>query len=94
MLLILGSSSGHLLPQIDDDVQRHNELLDVIRREPSEIGEIVARRRKDFTKEFFVHLHTVAESYHDDPNERNGEIFVFSFFCSKCSSKKYTGVYR
>lgn len=59
------------LKEIDDDVQRHNELLDVIRREPSEIGDIVARRRKDFTKEFFVHLHTSAESYHDDPNEQN-----------------------
>lgn len=59
--------------QVDDDVQRHNELLETIRRSPSEVGDIVARRRKDFTKEFFVHLHTVAESYYDDPAEQNGK---------------------
>lgn len=59
--------------QIDDDTQRHNELLDAIRKSPSEVGEIVARRRKDFTKEFFVHLNTVAESYYDNPTEQNGE---------------------
>lgn len=54
-------------------MQRHNELLEVARGAPSEISEVVARRRKDFTKEFFVHLHTVAESYYDDPAEQNGE---------------------
>ena len=54
-------------------MQRHNELLEVIRGSPSEISEVVARRRKDFTKEFFVHLHTVAESYYDNPTEQNGE---------------------
>lgn len=54
-------------------MQRHNELLEVIRGSPSAISEIVARRRKDFTKEFFVHLHTVAESYFDNPTEQNGE---------------------
>lgn len=53
-------------------MQRHNELLDVIKRAPSEISEVVARRRKDFTKEFFVHLYTVAQSYHDNPTEQNG----------------------
>ncbi|KAG8381729.1 hypothetical protein BUALT_Bualt05G0002900 [Buddleja alternifolia] len=59
------------LKEIDEDVQRHNELLDAIRKSPSEVGEIVARRRKDFTKDFFVHLHTVAESYYDNPTEQN-----------------------
>ncbi|KAJ8541429.1 hypothetical protein K7X08_002245 [Anisodus acutangulus] len=52
-------------------LRRHNELLEVIRRSPSVVGDIVARRRKDFTKEFFVHLHTVAESYYDDSAEQN-----------------------
>lgn len=65
------------LPQIDDDVQRHNELLQAIRRAPTEVSDIVARRRKDFTKEFFVHLHTIAESYYDDPTEQNGETKLF-----------------
>uniref|UniRef100_A0A2P2JHC5 Uncharacterized protein MANES_02G157500 n=1 Tax=Rhizophora mucronata TaxID=61149 RepID=A0A2P2JHC5_RHIMU len=59
------------LKEIDEDVQRHNELLRVVRKAPSEISEVVARRRKDFTKEFFVHLFTVAQSYHDDPTEQN-----------------------
>ncbi|KAL1833104.1 hypothetical protein ACET3Z_002755 [Daucus carota] len=59
------------LKEIDDDVVRHNELLHVIRNAPSEMSEIVSRRRKDFTKEFFVHLHTVAESYYDNPAEQD-----------------------
>ncbi|KAF5955396.1 hypothetical protein HYC85_008252 [Camellia sinensis] len=62
---------GRKLKEVDDDVQRHNELLEVIKGAPSEIGEIVARHRKDFTKEFFMHLHTVAESYYDNPTEQN-----------------------
>ncbi|KAL9396227.1 hypothetical protein Peur_010480 [Populus x canadensis] len=59
------------LKEIDEDVQRHNELLGVIKAAPSELTEIVAKRRKDFTKEFFVHLYTVAQSYHDNPSEQN-----------------------
>ncbi|XP_027335618.1 uncharacterized protein At4g37920 [Abrus precatorius] len=59
------------LKQIDEDVQRHNELIEVIRQDPSGINEIVSKRRKDFTKEFFVHLHTVAESYYDKKEEQN-----------------------
>ncbi|GJW87223.1 uncharacterized protein Tco_0162563 [Tanacetum coccineum] len=41
------------------------------------IGDIVARRRKDFTKDFFMHLHAVAESYHDNEVEQNGETQIF-----------------
>ncbi|CAK7347074.1 unnamed protein product [Dovyalis caffra] len=59
------------LKEIDQDVQRHNELLGVIKKAPLELSEIVAKRRKDFTKEFFVHLYTVAQSYHDSPSEKN-----------------------
>lgn len=54
-------------------MQRHNRLLEVISAAASaDIGEIVARRRKDFTREFFEHLHVVAESYHEDPAKQNG----------------------
>ncbi|CAL2235325.1 unnamed protein product [Prunus armeniaca] len=63
---------GRKLKEIDEDVQRHDELLKVVRGAPSEISEIVSRRRKDFTQEFFVHVHTVAESYYDNPTEQNG----------------------
>ncbi|GMI90905.1 hypothetical protein like AT1G36320 [Hibiscus trionum] len=62
---------GRKLKETDEDVQRHNELLEVIKDAPLEINEIVARRRKDFTKEFFVHIHTVAESYYGNPTEQN-----------------------
>ncbi|XP_021284511.1 uncharacterized protein At4g37920, chloroplastic [Herrania umbratica] len=61
---------GRKLKEIDEDVQRHNELLEVVKVASSEVSEIVARRRKDFTKEFFAHLHTVAESYYDNPTEQ------------------------
>ncbi|KAM7256218.1 hypothetical protein ACFE04_011959 [Oxalis oulophora] len=56
--------------EIDDDMQRHNKLLKLIKDSP-DLNEVVARRRKDFTKEFFVHLYTVAESYYDNPTEQN-----------------------
>ncbi|KAK7332531.1 hypothetical protein VNO80_29284 [Phaseolus coccineus] len=59
------------LKQIDEDIQRHNELLEVVERDPSQISEIVSKRRKDFTEEFFIHLHTVAESYYDNKEKQN-----------------------
>ncbi|WOL09328.1 hypothetical protein Cni_G18081 [Canna indica] len=62
---------GRKLKEIDDDVQRHDELLQVIKEASDEIDAIVAKRRKDFTREFFVHLHTVTESYYDDPQKQN-----------------------
>ncbi|KAL1346563.1 hypothetical protein HN51_020190 [Arachis hypogaea] len=62
---------GRKLKEIDEDVQRHNNLLEVIKGDPSGITDIVAKRRKDFTKEFFVHLHTVAESYYDNAEMQN-----------------------
>lgn len=63
---------GRKLKEIDEDVKRHNELLEVIKgTPPADISAVVAKRQKDFTKEFFVHLHTVAESYHDNPTEQN-----------------------
>lgn len=61
---------GRKLKEIDSDIQRHNELLEAIRKFP-EISEIVARRRKDFTEEFFFHVNIVAESYYDNPEEQN-----------------------
>ncbi|KAI5589130.1 hypothetical protein BDE02_05G141000 [Populus trichocarpa] len=57
--------------EIDEDMQRHNELLGVIKKASSELSEVVAKHRKDFTKEFFAHLYTVAQSYHDNPSEQN-----------------------
>ncbi|QCD82828.1 pentatricopeptide repeat-containing protein At4g18520, chloroplastic-like isoform X2 [Vigna unguiculata] len=50
------------LKEIDEELQRHNELILMIKENPSEISEIVSRSRRDFTREFFTHLHTIAES--------------------------------
>ncbi|XP_066330084.1 uncharacterized protein At4g37920-like [Miscanthus floridulus] len=62
---------GRKLKEIDEDVQRHNELLEVVKSTPSDkLGAIVAKRRKDFTVEFFNHLYYVAESYHDEPEKQ------------------------
>lgn len=61
-------------------MQRHNELLAVVKGAPSEINSIVAKRCKDFTKEFFVHLHTVAESYYENPEKQNGKRCLTSCF--------------
>ncbi|KAK9216074.1 hypothetical protein WN944_008081 [Citrus x changshan-huyou] len=62
---------GRKLKEIDEDVQSHNELLEVIEAAPSEVSQIVSRRCKDFTQEFFEHLHTVAESYYNDPAKQD-----------------------
>ncbi|GER47897.1 DNA-directed RNA polymerase II [Striga asiatica] len=59
------------LKEIDNDVQKNNELVDAIRKSPTEVHEIVSRRRKDFTKEFFEHFHTVGDSYYDNLAEQN-----------------------
>ena len=60
--------------QVDEDVQRHNELFELVKSTPSgKIGDVVAKRRKDFTVEFFNHLYYVAESYKDEPAKQKGE---------------------
>lgn len=58
--------------QVDEDIRRHNELLDAVRNSESEVTDIVARRRKHFTVEFFDHFRTVAESYYQNPEEQTG----------------------
>lgn len=69
--------------QIDEDVQRHNDLLDVVKQDPSEISEIVSKRRKDFTEEFFIHFYTVAESYYDNKEKQNGMTLLCKLLVSK-----------
>ncbi|XP_068477680.1 pentatricopeptide repeat-containing protein At4g18520, chloroplastic-like isoform X1 [Phaseolus vulgaris] len=62
---------GKKLKEIDEELQRHNELILMIKDNPSEISEIVSRSRRDFTKEFFMHLHTIAESSVDNIETQN-----------------------
>lgn len=59
------------LKEIDEDVQRHNELLEAVKAAPIKLKDIIPRRRKDFTQEFFEHLYTVAASYYDNPTEHD-----------------------
>lgn len=59
------------LKEIDEDVQRHSELLEAVRAAPSKIDAIVKRRRKDFTTEFFQHVCSVASSYYENPKRQD-----------------------
>ncbi|CAI0430855.1 unnamed protein product [Linum tenue] len=49
--------------KIDDEMEKHNELLKEIRDNPTDLNVIVAKRRKDFTGEFFRHLGLLSETY-------------------------------
>lgn len=49
--------------QIDDEMERHHELLKEVQDGPTDIGAVVARRRKDFTGDFFSYLKTLSETY-------------------------------
>ncbi|XWS45058.1 hypothetical protein CRYUN_Cryun15aG0104100 [Craigia yunnanensis] len=49
--------------QIDDEMERHCELLKEIQDSPTDINAIITRRRKDFTDEFFRYLTLVSETY-------------------------------
>lgn len=51
------------MKKIDDEIEKHTDLLQEIRDNPMDFNAVVARRRKDFTGEFFQHLNVVAETY-------------------------------
>uniref|UniRef100_A0A2N9IGV7 Uncharacterized protein n=1 Tax=Fagus sylvatica TaxID=28930 RepID=A0A2N9IGV7_FAGSY len=64
-------SLGRKVKKIDDEMEGHSELLKEIQDSPTDINAIVARRRKDFTGEFFRYLTLLSETYdsledHDD----------------------------
>lgn len=59
--------------QIDDEMEGHSELLKEIQDSPTDINAIVARRRKDFTGEFFSYLDLVAQTY-DSLEDRDGNL--------------------
>ncbi|GLT62924.1 hypothetical protein SLA2020_355260 [Shorea laevis] len=56
-------SLGRKVKKIDDEMEGHSELLKEIQDSPTDINAIVARRRKDFTGEFFSYLDLVAQTY-------------------------------
>lgn len=57
--------------QVDEEMERHSELLREVQDSPTDIGAVVARRRKDFTGEFFSYLTTLSEMY-DSLEDRDG----------------------
>lgn len=56
--------------RVDDEMERHAELLKQIEDSPMDINAIVTKRRKDFTGEFFRYLAVVQES-HDSLEDRD-----------------------
>ncbi|ONI02601.1 hypothetical protein PRUPE_6G209500 [Prunus persica] len=57
------TSLGRKVKKIDDEMERHSELLKEIQDNPTDVNAIVARRRKDFTEEFFRHVNLLSEVY-------------------------------
>ncbi|CAN4079869.1 unnamed protein product [Withania somnifera] len=49
--------------KIDDEMERHTELLKEIQDNPRDLNAIVTKRRKDFNGEFFQHLALLSETY-------------------------------
>lgn len=49
--------------QIDEEMERSNELLKEIQDNPTDINAIIVRRRKDFNEEFFRYLTLMSETF-------------------------------
>ncbi|XXG64721.1 hypothetical protein AAC387_Pa05g2596 [Persea americana] len=50
------------IKKIDEEMLRHDDLLKEIQQHPTDINAVVARRRKDFTGEFFNHLTLLSDT--------------------------------
>lgn len=61
--------------QIDEEMEKHGELLKEIQESPTDLIAIVTRRRKDFTGEFFRYLSLLSETY-DSLEDRDGNFFI------------------
>ncbi|KAL9245911.1 hypothetical protein vseg_019508 [Gypsophila vaccaria] len=49
--------------KIDDEMERHTELLKEVEDNPTDINAIVAKRRRDFNGQFFRHLRLLQQTY-------------------------------
>ncbi|KMT06951.1 hypothetical protein BVRB_6g152860 [Beta vulgaris subsp. vulgaris] len=65
------NSLGRKVKKIDDEIERHSELLKEIEDNPTDINAIVAKRRRDFNGEFFRHLTLLKQNY-DSLEDRDG----------------------
>ncbi|XP_009391923.3 uncharacterized protein At4g37920 isoform X1 [Musa acuminata AAA Group] len=59
------------MKKIDDEIEKHMELLMEIQENPLDIDAVVARRRKEFTSDFFRHLNILQDAL-DSLNDRDG----------------------
>ncbi|XP_021740024.1 uncharacterized protein At4g37920, chloroplastic-like [Chenopodium quinoa] len=57
------SSLGRKVKKIDDEIERYTDLLKEIEDNPTDINAIVAKRRRDFSGEFFLHLTYLQQTY-------------------------------
>jgi len=57
--------------QIDDEMERHAQLLKEIEDNPRDINAIIAKRRRDFHGDFFRHL-TLLQRTYDSVEDRDG----------------------
>lgn len=57
------SALARKVNKIDDEMERHTQLLKEIEDNPTDINAIVAKRRKDFTGDFFRHLTLLQQTY-------------------------------
>lgn len=57
--------------QIDEDMEKHDKLLKEIQDNPTDLNAIVAKRRKDFTGDFFRYLALLSETC-DSLEDRDG----------------------
>ena len=58
--------------QIDDEIEKHADLLQEIQGNTTDFNVVVARRRRDFTGDFFRHLNILSDTY-DSLEDRDGE---------------------
>ncbi|CAO2828716.1 unnamed protein product [Amaranthus hypochondriacus] len=65
------SSLATKIKKIDDEMERHTDLLKEIEDNPTDINAIVAKRRRDFNGEFFRHLTFLQQTY-DSLEDRDG----------------------
>ncbi|KAJ3693237.1 hypothetical protein LUZ60_008717 [Juncus effusus] len=47
------------MKKVDDEIEKHMELFKEVRESPLDIDVVVAKRRKDFTDDFFLHLNVL-----------------------------------
>lgn len=57
--------------QIDEEMEKHNDLLKEIQENPTDINAIAAKRRRDFTGEFFRYVALLSETL-DGLEDRDG----------------------